>query len=87
MNASKPALAALIIGMIISLQGQSNARRLACAVVMGLGIATPASESVRAFTLARHIANDGDISSFVAQFPDFAKQYVTTEKIWFLRPE
>jgi len=87
MNASKPALAALIMGMILSLQSQSKIRKSACAVVMALGIATPASESFRAFTHVRHITSDGDISSFVQQFPDFAKQYVTTRKIWFLRPE
>ena len=84
MNASKPAL---IIGMILSLQAQSKVRRAACVIVVALGIATPASESFRAFTLVRNIGADGDISGFVKQFPDFSKQYVTSRKIWFLRTE
>lgn len=87
MNASKPALAALIIGMIISLQGESTIRRIACAIVVAAGIATPMSESLRAFKLNRHIETSGDITDFVERFPTFSKQYVTTQKIWFLRSE
>jgi hypothetical protein len=87
MNASKPALAALIIGMIIAIQDNHKFRRYACAIVIVLGISTPATESLRAFKLARDIKTDGDISDFVEQFPSFSKQYVTPKKIWFLRAD
>ncbi|MNJ22277.1 hypothetical protein D3C77_166450 [compost metagenome] len=87
MNASKPALAALIIGMIIALQDGSNIRRILCALVMAAGIATPVSESLRSFEFNRHIETNADITSFVEQSPEFSKQYVTTERVWFLRRE
>lgn len=87
MNASKPALAALIIGMIIALQDASKLRKAAIAAVMVAGIATPLNESMRAFNEKRYIETDGDITGFVTKFPKYTKQYITPEKIWFLQSE
>lgn len=87
MNASKPALAALIIGMIVSLHQHSRIRLISSAAILAAGIATPWSEISRSYKLDRTLSEDTDISFFVKTFPDFAQQYVTERKIWFLRPE
>lgn len=87
MNSSKPALAALIIGMIFSLQGGGKGRLLLSAVILAAGIATPWSEISRSYKLDRTLSEDTDISFFVKTFPDFAQQYITDKKIWFLRSE
>jgi hypothetical protein len=87
MNASKPALAALIIGMFIALQEAGKLRKFAIAAVMVAGIATPLNEVMRGFSEKRYIETDGDIMGFVTKFPKYTKQYITPEKVWFLRSE
>lgn len=85
MNASKPALAALIIGMIISLSTAGPIKKLAITAVLLLGIATPASESFRSFKLDRNTPNTGDIKAFASRQPKVANQYLTYKNIWFIR--
>lgn len=87
MNASKPAIAGLVIAMIMSLQGTGRTRKAIAALIMTAGIATPGSEIIRSFRLERPFAADTDISFFVKTFPQYAPQYVTEKRVWFLRIE
>jgi len=87
MNSSKPALGALIIAMILSLQDSNAWRRSFAALLLAAGIATPAGEIARAFKLPKSLSPDYDITTFVLQNPIFAQQYVTNKNIWFIRSE
>lgn len=87
MNASKPAIAALVIGLIISLQGGHPIRAFLVGVIFAAGVATPLGEILRSFKLDRAISSDIDVSTFVKTSPEYASQYVTEKKIWFLREE
>ncbi len=87
MNASKPALAALITGMILSLESLDVWPKALAALTLALGVTTPGSEAYRALTFPRPTNIDITISDFTKKFPEFATQYSTKGDIFFLRKE
>jgi len=85
MNASRPAICALVISLILSLEAITMLRGCIIALGLACGITTPGGEIYRGLTFKRLLSTDTDLTYFIENSPTHKDQYITTKNIWFLR--
>lgn len=85
MYGSRPAMSAIVIAMIISIEKASLLRKVLIISILAAGFATPASEIFRSLTMNTTFNKTQSLVEFIQNKPQYEKQYLTQDNIWFIR--